>query len=83
MAWDFQFPFEKLMQPDNDPKRNKPADEGKNDDPNLRDRSGIRPGVSTISKSDSDSDNENLTETGKETEKDPRADRTLDDVDYD
>ncbi|MFL5809169.1 MAG: hypothetical protein ACJ749_06575 [Flavisolibacter sp.] len=71
------------MQVDKDPKRNKPADEGKDNDPDLRDRSGIQPGVSTISKSDNDADNENLTETGKGNEKDSRADRTMDEVDYD
>jgi hypothetical protein len=71
------------MQVNNDPKRNKPADEGRNNDPDLRDRSNIRPGVSTTSSSDSDEENEKLTETGKGNENDPRADRTLDEVDYD
>ena len=32
-----------------DPKRNKSAEEGNNDDPQLRDDSAIRPGVSTVS----------------------------------
>jgi hypothetical protein len=71
------------MVQNSDPKRNKPADEGRNNDPELRDRSNIKPGVSTISSSDSDEENENLTETGKGKDNDPRADRTLDEVDYD
>ena len=71
------------MQVNNDPKRNKPAEEGRNDDPDLRDRSAVQPGVSTVSSGDNDADDENITETGKGKENDPRADRTMDEVDYD
>jgi len=71
-----------------DPKRNKPADEGRDNDSNLRDESAIQPGVSTISSSDTDDDNQNLTETAKddfrtEPNKNDNADRAFDDVDYD
>jgi hypothetical protein len=43
--------------------RNRPAEEGRKNDPNIRDRSGIQPGASTISKSDTDEVNEDLTRT--------------------
>lgn len=71
-----------------DPKRNKPADEGRNEDPELRDDSAIQPGVSTVSSSKSDSDNDQLTETAADNFRTDEAtegkpDRTLDDVDYD
>ena len=44
------------MSPTNDPIRNRPADEGRNNDPNLRDDSGQQPGVNTMSSSEIDDD---------------------------
>ena len=49
--------------PINDPKRNTPVEEGRKNDPNLRDESAIQPGINTVSSSDYDEENENLTET--------------------
>ena len=73
----------------NDPKRNKAAEEGNNDDPRLRDDSAIRPGVNTVSRGKNDDDDEKLTETSADDFKtdnddsDAKADRTFDQVDYD
>ena len=71
-----------------DPKRNKTADEGHNDDPQLRDDSGIQPGVRTVSKGKNDSQDEQLTETAADDFKTDnqtgaKPDRTFDQVDYD
>lgn len=71
-----------------DPKRNKAADDGRNDDPQLRDDSLVRPGASTVSKGKNDEDNEHLTETAADDfktddEEGPKPDRTFDQVDYD
>ncbi|MFL5740550.1 MAG: hypothetical protein ACJ75B_10065 [Flavisolibacter sp.] len=68
------------------PRRNEPAEEGRKNDPDLRDRSGVQPGTSTISKSETDEDNQELTKTGADnfrtdTEKDPNADPAFDEVD--
>jgi hypothetical protein len=76
------------MKQNTDPKRNKPADEGRKNDPDLRDESAIQPGTNTISDSETDDANENLTETAKDDfrkndDRDSRADRTFDEVDYD
>jgi hypothetical protein len=71
-----------------DPRRNKPTEQGRDNDPNLRDESAIQPGVNTISGSDYDRENENLTETAKDdfTEDEnvePKPDPSFDEVDYD
>ena len=71
-----------------DPKRNKSADEGNNEDPQLRDDSVIRPGTSTVSTGKNDEDNEHLTETAAndfrtDEETGAKPDRTFDQVDYD
>lgn len=71
-----------------DPKRNKSADEGNNDDPQLRDDSAIQPGVNTVSTGKNDEDDQQLTETSaddyKTTDKtEAKPDRTFDQVDYD
>ena len=71
-----------------DPKRNKTADEGNNDDPQLRDDSVIRPGVNTISTGANDEDDEHITETAADdfkadNESGAKPDRTFDQVDYD
>ena len=46
-----------------DPRRNRPAEEGTNNDPNVRDYTGQQPGVSTMSSSDTDEGNNDLSET--------------------
>lgn len=69
-----------------DPKRNEPAEKGRNDDPNLRDESAAQPGINTVSSSNYDDDNEKLTKTAADsfrTEADhhPNADQTYDEAD--
>ena len=72
------------MQSINDPGRNRPADEGKRNDPNLRDDSASQPGVNTMSNSDYDDDNKDLTETAADSfrgdDLDENADPDLDDI---
>jgi hypothetical protein len=65
-----------------DPGRNRPSDEGRNDDPLLRDDSAAQPGVNTMSSSDSDFEDDDLTETVSDTDDvvdDDDADLDLDD----
>ena len=71
-----------------DPRRNKPGEEGKKDDPNLRDESAAQPGINTVKSSDYDDDNEQLTKTAADDfrttdDPDPGADPSFDEVDYD
>ncbi len=67
-----------------DPRRNRPSEEGKNNDPAVRDYQAIQPGTQTISSSDTDNANQELTETSKdrfrEDEKDSDADKRFDEV---
>lgn len=62
--------------------RNRSADQGRNNDDQLRDQSGIQPGASTIKRSDTDSANEALSETAgdgfRKGKKDERADPRFD-----
>jgi len=51
------------MKDKTDPQRNRPQSEGEKNDPDLRDRSGVQPGASTVSSSPTDKANEKLTET--------------------
>jgi len=51
------------MKDKNDLGRNRPAEAGRRNDPDLRDESAIQPGVNTISSSDTDEVNEDLTRT--------------------
>ncbi|MGZ3838279.1 MAG: hypothetical protein ACXVMS_05175 [Flavisolibacter sp.] len=73
----------KHMQPSNDPIRNRPSEEGRKNDPDLRDESAAQPGTSTMSSSQTDDANQKLTETAadgfREKSKDPKADPDLDD----
>lgn len=77
------------MNPETDPKRNKPSSEGRDNDPNARDESAIQPGVSTISKSSTDDANQRITSsamTGPELtefDTDDNADAAFDSVDKD
>jgi hypothetical protein len=71
-----------------DPRRNKPNEVGRDNDPNLRDESATQPGINTVKNSGYDDDNEQLTKTaaGDFREKDdsePGADPSFDEVDYD
>jgi hypothetical protein len=53
----------------NDPKepvRNRPVEEGRNNDPDLRDESALQPGISTVSSSDTDDANDELTKTASD-----------------
>ena len=71
-----------------DPKRNKAAEDGNNDDPQLRDDSMIQPGVNTVSSGKNDDADEQLTQTSADDYKtddqdEAKPDRTFDQVDYD
>ena len=48
------------------PKRNVPAEKGRNNDPNLRDKDSAQPGVNTISTTDNDDVNQKLTKTASD-----------------
>lgn len=71
------------MNNNTDPKRNRPSDEGKQNDPNIRDESAVQPGVSTLSTSKNDEVNQNLTRTASDSfredgEGDDKADKRFD-----
>jgi hypothetical protein len=73
---------------DNEMERNRPSEEGRNNDNRLRDDSGLQPGISTISSSDTDDVNKNLTRTASDdfrTEdfEEGKADRTFDENETD
>ena len=46
--------------------RNIPSEEGRKNDPNIRDESALQPGVQTISSSDYDDANQHLTKTASD-----------------
>jgi len=63
--------------------RNRPAEEGRNNDTNLRDDSGLQPGIGTVTTSNTDDENEHLTRTAgdsfrEDREGDDKADATFD-----
>jgi hypothetical protein len=69
-----------------EPKRNEPAEKGRNNDPNIRDESAIQPGINTVSTSDYADDNQRLTKTAvdnfrEDINSDPNADRIFDEAD--
>jgi hypothetical protein len=71
---------------DKDIERNRPAEEGRRNDPDLRDDSAIQPGVQTISGSETDDRNAHVTRTASdnfrpEDESDKFADPDFDEVD--
>jgi len=73
---------------DNNPERNRPAEEGKDNDNNLRDDSGLQPGASTISSSATDEENNHLTRTAgddftEDMEGEEDADPAFDNIDDD
>lgn len=65
----------------NDIERDRPTEEGRRNDPNLRDETGTQPGVNTISSSKYDDDNQRTTDTAADGFKTPfgkDADKTYD-----
>ncbi|TCJ12427.1 hypothetical protein EPD60_14215 [Flaviaesturariibacter flavus] len=65
-----------------DIERAHPADEGRRDDPNIRDESGAQPGVNTMSGSSYDRDNQRTTKSAGDGYKTPfgkDADKAFDD----
>ncbi len=69
---------------DKDDQRNRPSDEGRRNDPHVREESAQQPGVNTYSSSDTDGVNQELTRTASDdfrTEpRDPRADPSFDEI---
>lgn len=67
-----------------DIKRNRPAEEGRRNDPHTRDDSAIQPGTNTVSSSDTDDVNQHLTRTSSdnfsEEPRDPKADPSFDEI---
>jgi hypothetical protein len=55
-----------FMEKEKEPQRNKTADQGKNNDPGLRDQSQQQPGVQTRSSNDSDESDQRLTKTASD-----------------
>ena len=81
MAQEFLTFIKNNMNKTHNQTRNKPAEEGQNNDPGVRDDSAIQPGVQTITGSDYDKENEQLTDTAqgdyserKDKNADPRFD---------
>ncbi|RYZ19802.1 MAG: hypothetical protein EOO16_18885 [Chitinophagaceae bacterium] len=65
-----------------DLQRANPSDEGRRNDPNVRDESGAQPGVNTMSSSKYDEENQHTTKTAGDGYKTPfgsDADKTFDD----
>jgi cell division protein FtsX len=83
----FFYSFKNLnMQTNKDLNRNRPAEDGRKNDPDLRDESAAQPGVQTMSSSNTDEANQDLTETARdsfrENNRDKNADPDLYGVDY-
>ena len=51
------------MENTTDPKRNVPAEKGRQNDPHMRDEDATQPGMNTISSAPNDDANEHLTRT--------------------
>ena len=71
------------MQNNTDPKRNIPAEEGRRNDPNIRDEDARQPGVNTMSSTENDDVNQHLTRTAtddfrEDREGDEKADKKFD-----
>lgn len=71
------------MNDNTNPKRNRPADKGKQNDPDIRDESAVQPGASTLSTSKNDAANQSLTRTASDSfredeEGDDKADKRFD-----
>ena len=66
--------------------RNRPVEQGRNDDPDIRDESAPQPGVNTMSPSKYDDDNQKLTKTAADdfrtgNQGDEHADPSFDEID--
>ncbi|HEU4471635.1 MAG TPA: hypothetical protein VFR58_11155 [Flavisolibacter sp.] len=64
--------------------RNRPSEEGRKNDPVVRDYSAIQPGVNTISSSDTDHANQEISRTASDNfrpnkDDEPPADKRFDD----
>lgn len=88
MAQDFSlYGKQRFMNQENDPKRNRPSGEGRDNDPNARDETATQPGASTISPSANDDANQHLTRSAldgpelTDFDTDTAADAAFDDVD--
>jgi hypothetical protein len=71
------------MQENTDPKRNIPADEGRRNDPHIRDEDARQPGVNTMSSAPNDEANQHLSRTAsdgfrQDGEGDDKADKKFD-----
>ena len=72
------------MENTTDPKRNRPAEKGESNDPNLRDEDATQPGLNTISSTENDDVNQHLTKTASDNFRedktgDEKADKAFDD----
>lgn len=66
-----------------DPKRNVPSDEGRQNDPHMRDEDARQPGLNTISSAPNDGEEQHLTKTTSDTYRedspgDEKADKRFD-----
>ena len=71
------------MEKNTDPKRNVPSDEGRSNDPHIRDEDARQPGVNTMSSGPNDDANQHLTKTTsdnfiEDSEGDEKADKKFD-----
>ena len=71
------------MKNSTDPKRNVPEEEGRNNDPHMRDEDARQPGLNTISSAENDDVNQHLTRTASDDFKedrpgDEKADKNFD-----
>ena len=68
----------RIMNKDEKITRNRPAEAGRNNDPDIRDESGQQPGVNTMSSSETDEANQHLTKTAADSFRDEKADPNAD-----
>ncbi|RYF79971.1 MAG: hypothetical protein EON98_13995 [Chitinophagaceae bacterium] len=86
MAQDFTFYRKELSMGNNtDPKRNVPAEEGRRNDPNIRDEDARVGNVNTMSSGENDEANQNLTRTTSDNfredgQGDEKADKRFDEI---
>lgn len=70
-------------------KRNRSSDEGRDNDPDIRDESALQPGISTISESGNDDANQHVTRSAMDGpeltqfDTDAKADAAFDDLEKD
>lgn len=84
MAQDFHHSLKNFMDTqNNNPIRNRPSEEGRDNDPNVRDESAAQPGISTMSSSDTDRSNQETTESVSDYQDTSDFDDEDADVDFD